>query len=53
MDLTSQIILRYPEVSGKAVPRILFFILSAELPAQKLRQSRKSKGIKLPDNVEE
>ena len=28
------------------------FILSAELLAQKIRQSRKSKGLKLPNNVE-
>ena len=30
----------------------MLFILSAELLAQKIRQSSKSKGIKLPNNVE-
>ena len=30
----------------------ILFILSAELLAQKMRQSSKSKGIKLPNNVE-
>ena len=30
----------------------ILFILSAELLAQKIRQSSKSKGIKLPNNVE-
>ena len=38
---------------GKGCPLSpILFILSAELLAQKIRQSSKSKGIKLPNNVE-